>query len=63
MECFGFDLISFGTHHAHMITHESLRLISSVVHDDVESLRVCCVVHNKLYISSADLWDILLPLA
>ena len=31
-----------------------LRLISSVVHDDVWSLRVGGGVHDKLHISSAD---------
>ena len=57
------DLISFGTHHAHRITHESIILISSVFHDDMFSLRVGGGVHDKLHISSADWWDILLTLA
>ena len=57
------DLISFGTHHAHKITYERLRLISSVVHDDVWSLRVGGGAHNKLHISSAAWLDLLLPMA
>ena len=48
-----FIFILFGTHHVHRITHESLRLISSIVHDDVWSLRVGGGVHDKLHISSA----------
>ena len=44
-----FDIVPSGE------TNEDLiRLISSVVHDDVWSLRVSGGVHDKLHISSAD---------
>ena len=46
----GLDLILFGTHHAHRITYERARHISSGVHDDVWSLRVGDGLHDKLHI-------------
>ena len=52
-----------GTHHAHRKHTKVARLISSVVHDDVRSLRMGSGVHDKLHISSADRLYLLLPLA